>query len=62
MYIPKNIQSFIDKNADEAPAKYDDLRAVVFNGTLKRSPEPSQTEACWRYRGESWNAWASSST
>jgi multimeric flavodoxin WrbA len=45
MPIPENIQSFIDKQADEAPAKYDDLRAVVFNGTLKRSPEPSQTEA-----------------
>ncbi|MDX6615677.1 MAG: hypothetical protein QOD60_768 [Solirubrobacterales bacterium] len=45
MPIPQKIQSFIDKQADEAPAKYDDLRAVVFNGTLKRSPEPSQTEA-----------------
>ena len=26
------------------PRRYDDLRAVVFNGTLKRSPEPSQTD------------------
>ena len=45
MKIPANIQSFIEKQADEAPAKYDDLRAVIFNGTLKRSPEPSHTEA-----------------
>ena len=44
MKIPSNIQSFIEKQADEAPAKYDDLRAVIFNGTLKRSPEPSHTE------------------
>ena len=45
MPIPEKIQGFIDRQADEAPVKYDDLRAVVFNGTLKRSPEPSQTEA-----------------
>jgi hypothetical protein len=53
MHIPENIQSFIDKQADEAPAKYDDLRAVVFNGTLKRSPEPSQLAVggCFRTEG-----------
>ncbi len=44
MPIPAAIQSFIDRQADEAPTTYDDLRAVVFNGTLKRSPEPSQTD------------------
>ncbi len=44
MSIPAAIQSFIDRQADEAPTTYDDLRAVVFNGTLKRSPEPSQTD------------------
>ena len=44
MPTPSAIQSFIDQQADAATTKYDDLRAVVFNGTLKRSPEPSQTE------------------
>jgi multimeric flavodoxin WrbA len=44
MPIPATIQTFIDRQADAAPARYDDLRAVVFNGTLKRSPEPSQTD------------------
>lgn len=44
MPIPSVIQSFIDEQADAAPARYDDLRAVIFNGTLKRSPEPSQTD------------------
>ncbi len=45
MPIPSKIQSFIDKQAGESPVNYDDLRAVIFNGTLKRSPESSQTEA-----------------
>lgn len=44
MSIPASIQRFIDAQADAAPARYDDLRAVIFNGTLKRSPEPSQTD------------------
>ena len=44
MAIPSSIQEFIDRLSADAPAKYDDLRAVVFNGTLKRSPEPSNTE------------------
>src|SRR6201991_2885565 len=44
MPIPIEIQQFIDRQADAAPARYDDLRAVVFNATLKRSPEPSQTD------------------
>ena len=44
MPIPSAIQSFIDHQADAATTTYDDLRAVVFNGTLKRSPEPSQTD------------------
>src|SRR5205085_9416464 len=43
--IPTSIQQFIDDQADAAPAKYDDLRVVVFNGSLKRSPEPSHTDA-----------------
>jgi multimeric flavodoxin WrbA len=44
MAIPASIQTFIDSQVDAAPTRYDDLRAVVFNGTLKRSPEPSQTD------------------
>ena len=44
MAIPAPIQTFIDEQADAAPGDYSDLRAVVFNGTLKRSPEPSQTD------------------
>jgi len=44
MAIPAPIQTFIDAQADAAPGDYRDLRAVIFNGTLKRSPEPSQTD------------------
>ncbi len=44
MPIPSSIQTFIDGQADASPTRYADLRAVVFNGTLKRSPEPSQTD------------------
>jgi multimeric flavodoxin WrbA len=44
MPIPAAIQTFIDRQADAAPDDYSDLRAVVFNGTLKRSPEPSHTD------------------
>ncbi len=43
MSIPDPIRSFIDETVATAPARYDDLRAVVFEGTLKRSPEPSHT-------------------
>jgi multimeric flavodoxin WrbA len=44
MPLPQSIQTFIDQQADRAPKRYDDLRAVIFNGTLKRSPEPSNTD------------------
>ena len=44
MPIPEPIQQFIDAQADASPTRYDDLRVVVFNGTTKRSPEPSQTD------------------
>src|SRR4051794_9986295 len=44
MAIPASIQTFIDDQADRAPGVYTDLRAVVFNGTLKRSPERSHTD------------------
>ncbi|HUA10683.1 MAG TPA: NAD(P)H-dependent oxidoreductase [Solirubrobacteraceae bacterium] len=44
MAIPSNIQAFIEQQADAAPTSYADLRAVAFNGTTKRSPEPSNTD------------------
>jgi multimeric flavodoxin WrbA len=44
MPIPTPIQEYIDGLSERAPARYDDLRAVVFNGSLKRSPVPSQTD------------------
>src|SRR5437773_809126 len=33
-----------DEEADGASTRHDDLRAVVFNGTTKRSPEISNTD------------------
>jgi multimeric flavodoxin WrbA len=44
MALPESIQTFIDRQADASRERYDDLRAVIFNGTLKRSPEPSNTD------------------
>ena len=44
MSIPTAIQDFVDAQCDAATTRYDDLRAVIFNGTLKRSPEPSHTD------------------
>ena len=42
--IPASIQRFIDGQVASANVDYSDLRAVFLNGTLKRSPEVSQTE------------------
>jgi hypothetical protein len=44
MALPSNIQRFIHEQAEHAGTRYDDLRAVVFNGTTKRSPEVSNTD------------------
>ncbi len=44
MALPPAIQEFIEHQADGAPGRYGDLRAVIFNGTLSRSPEPSHTD------------------
>jgi hypothetical protein len=44
MAFPVGIHDFIHRQAAAAPGRYDDLRAVIFNGTLKRSPEPSHTD------------------
>jgi multimeric flavodoxin WrbA len=42
--IPENIQRFVDEQADACTTRYDDLRAVIFNGSTKRSPDPSHTD------------------
>jgi multimeric flavodoxin WrbA len=42
--IPQPIQDYLHQLEGTAPASYADLRAVFFNGTLKRSPEPSHTD------------------
>ena len=42
--IPKPIQTFIDAQVERSTTDYSDLSAVFLNGTLKRSPEVSQTE------------------
>lgn len=42
--INESIQSFINHQADQSPTDYSDLKAVIFNGTLKRSPQVSHTE------------------
>src|SRR5271168_3374291 len=48
MPIPDSITGFIEAQAKGARASYDDLRVVVFNGTTKRSPEPSHTDGLLR--------------
>ncbi|MGI8713408.1 MAG: flavodoxin family protein [Solirubrobacteraceae bacterium] len=44
MALPEPIQTFIDAQADATPTRFDDLRVVIFNGTLKRSPERSHSD------------------
>jgi len=44
MPIPAPVQEFIDDLSARAPADYSDLRAVIFNGTLNRSPATSNTD------------------
>jgi multimeric flavodoxin WrbA len=44
MPISPSDQKSIDRRADAAPGRYANLRAVIFNGTLERSPEPSRTD------------------
>src|SRR4051795_2408199 len=43
MPIPATIQAYIEETVANTTGSYDDLRAVVFEGTLKRSPETSHT-------------------
>jgi multimeric flavodoxin WrbA len=44
MPLPESIQQFIDRQTAQAPGRYEDLRAVIFNGTTKRSPQASHTD------------------
>ncbi len=44
MPLPDSIVAFIDAQAERSPVSYEDLRVVIFNGTTKRSPEPSHTD------------------
>ena len=43
--LPENVQRFIDAEVDASPTDFSDLRAVFLNGTLKPSPQVSNTEA-----------------
>lgn len=43
--LPDSVQAFIDHEIASAPGDYSDLRTVMVNGTLKRSPVQSHTEA-----------------
>ena len=42
--LPESVQRYVDAEIRDNPTDFSDLRAVVLNGTLKRSPEPSHTE------------------
>jgi multimeric flavodoxin WrbA len=42
--IPEPIQRFVETQVDNSVVNYSDLRAVFFNGTLKPSPEISNTD------------------
>jgi len=43
--LPTSVQAFIDAEIAANTTDFSDLRVVYLNGTLKRSPEPSNTEA-----------------
>ncbi len=42
--LPADVQAFIDSEIAANTTDFSDLRAVYLNGTLKRSPETSNTE------------------
>lgn len=65
MPLPDPIAAFIDAQAERSPVSYEDLCVVVFNGTTKRSPEPSHTDgllAIPRRIFSVLGAWSSSGT
>jgi hypothetical protein len=43
--LSDSVQAFIDREVAASPTDFSDLRAVFLNGTLKRSPDTSHTEA-----------------
>jgi len=43
--LPDSVQTFIDSEVAANTVDYSDLRAVFLNGSLKRSPEVSHTDA-----------------
>lgn len=43
--LPATVQTFIDAEIAANSTDYSDLRVVILNGTLKKSPEVSHTEA-----------------
>ena len=43
--LPTPVQAFIDAEVAAADTDFSDLKAVFFNGTLKTSPQPSNTDA-----------------
>jgi multimeric flavodoxin WrbA len=43
--LPHDVKAFIDSQIAANTTDYSDLRAVFFNGTLKRSPQPSHTDS-----------------
>lgn len=42
--LPDSVQTFIDAEISANRTDFDDIRAVILNGTLKPSPEPSHTD------------------
>ena len=42
--LPESVQRYIDAEIHDNPTDFTDLKVVVLNGTLKRSPEPSHTD------------------
>ncbi|MCW2749628.1 MAG: flavodoxin [Aeromicrobium sp.] len=42
--LPASVQAFIDHEISTNPTDFSDLKAVIINGTLKRSPAPSHTD------------------
>ena len=50
------------KFSDESPFDFSDLRAIYINCTLKRSPEPSNTQAWETDRSRSWKPTACTSS
>ena len=42
--LPANVQRYVDAEISANPTDFSDLKVLVLNGTLKRSPGPSHTD------------------